>query len=160
MTPAAEDFLAKAMKRANQLYAQYVNRLHGRSGHLWEDRFFSCALDEEHFWTALVYVERNPVRAKLVRPAWRWPWSSAAAHCGDRDATGLLPLAAWRRRMDAGAWKEALTQPQDEQIVSRLRSWTSRGRPLGGDHWVSKLEHALGRRLRPLPRGRPGKRQQ
>jgi len=37
------------------LYAQYVNRMHGRSGHLWQDRFFSCALDEEHFWDALVY---------------------------------------------------------------------------------------------------------
>jgi len=33
VTPAAEDSLAKAMKRAHQLYAQYVNRLHGRSGH-------------------------------------------------------------------------------------------------------------------------------
>ena len=35
--------------------------MHGRSGHLWQNRFFSCALDEGHLWTALCYVE--PPRA-------------------------------------------------------------------------------------------------
>jgi len=49
VTPEREDSLAGALKRTNQLYAQYVNRLHGRSGHLWQGRFYSCALDERHF---------------------------------------------------------------------------------------------------------------
>jgi len=40
-TPSGESSLAEALKRTNQLYAQYINRLHGRSGHLWQDRFFS-----------------------------------------------------------------------------------------------------------------------
>ena len=61
-TPYYETSLAEAMKRTNQLYAQYVNRMHRRSGHLWQNRFFSCTLDENHFQRALVYIERNPVR--------------------------------------------------------------------------------------------------
>ena len=48
-TPKREDSLAGCLKRVNQLYAQQVNRLHGRSGHLWQDRFFSCTLDRGHF---------------------------------------------------------------------------------------------------------------
>ena len=45
----------------------------------------------------------------------------------------------------------------DQEPLARLRLCTSRGRPLGSDNFVAKLETVLGRRLRPLPRGRPAK---
>ena len=156
-TPKTADSLADALKWTHQLYAQYVNRMHGRTGHLWEGRFYSCPLDENHYWTALIYVDRNPVRAKLVRRAWRWPWSSAAAHCGYAGGAGLLDLAAWEKALPGWDYSTALTRPQDEKTVTRLRLSTSRGRPLGSDSFISKLERTLGRRLRALPRGRPKK---
>jgi putative transposase len=157
VTPSHEDALAHALKRTNQLYAQYVNRLHGRSGHLWQDRFFSCPLDERHRWRALAYIERNAVRARLCRKAWRWPWSSAAAHCGGHDPSGLLDLAGWSKRMETDRWRDLLTRVDDPAQVARLRLCTRRGRPLGSDKFVAKLETILGRRLRPLPPGRPRK---
>jgi putative transposase len=157
VTPRHETSLAEALKRTNQLYAQYVNRFHGRSGHLWQDRFFSCPLDDVHYWRALVYIERNPVRARLCRKAWRWRWSSAAAHCEGKDPTGLLNLPEWNKQMDSQRWRHLLTLADDEQQLARLRLSTSRGRPLGSDKWVAKLETLVGRRLRPLPRGRPKK---
>jgi len=133
-TPRRAESLAKAVGRTHFRYTQYVNGLHGRSGHLWQNRFYSCALGEEHFWTAMTYVERNPVRAKLVRRAWRYPWSSAAAHVGGADATGLTDAAAWADRLPRGLdWREALTASQDKATVERVRLCTSRGRPLGGD---------------------------
>jgi len=161
-TPAGEDSLALAVGRTNLLYAQYVNRLHGRSGHLWQNRFYSCAMDEEHFWSALCYIERNPVRAGMVVAAWDYPWSSAATHCGilfrgrpgAAEAMPLLDLADWRRRL-AVDWKEALNAGQSDELLVRLRRYTSTGRPLAADSFLGKLEVALGRRLRPLPRGRP-----
>jgi len=157
VTPHCEASLADALKRTNQLYAQYVNRFHGRSGHLWQDRFFSCPLDKIHRWRALVYIERNPVRARLCRKAWRWPWSSAAAHCGGGDPAELLDLRAWRKKMKPERWHNLLTQADDPKQLARFRLCTSRGRPLGSDKFVAKLETLLGRRLRPLPRGRPKK---
>jgi len=155
--PKTEDSLHLALKQVNQLYTQYVNALHGRSGHLWQNRFFSCPLDEEHEWTALLYVDRNPVRAKLVRRAWLWPWSSAAAHCGQKDLTGLLSSTNWAKRAQPDVWRESLTEAQDEKELELLRLSTTRGRPLGSDSFLSKLERALGRRLRALPHGRPRK---
>ena len=71
-TPASEDSLAKASGRTYFRYTQYVNRLDGRSGHLWQNRFYSCALDEDHAWTAMACVEQNPVRARMVRRPWRY----------------------------------------------------------------------------------------
>ncbi len=155
--PKGPDSLHLALKWVSQLYTQYVNRLHGRSGHLWQDRFFSCALDDEHFWAAMAYVERNPVRARLAREARAYPWSSAAAHCGGADAWGLVDLANWRKRLGPLRWEEALADPGNEKTLASLRLCTSRGRPLGGDKFLAKLEVLLGRRLRPLPRGRPKK---
>ena len=86
--PEAEDSLGKAVGRTHFRYTQYINRFHGRSGHLWQGRFGSCALDEAHYWAALRYVERNPVRARLVGQAWLYPWSSAAADL-ERDRAGV-----------------------------------------------------------------------
>jgi len=43
-----------------------VNRARKGKGHLWQGRFFSSALDEPYLWAALRYVERNPVRARIV----------------------------------------------------------------------------------------------
>jgi len=157
VVPAAAESLAKAVGRTHFRYTQYVNRLHGRSGHLWQNRFDSCALDEEHSRQAMRYIERNPVHARRVRRAWRYPWSSAAAHCGGKDSSGLLDLAAWARESAGWDWKAALTEPQDEAMVRSIRLALSRGRPLGSDSFVSKLEKLAGRRLRALPVGRPRK---
>ncbi|HSW45266.1 MAG TPA: transposase [Phycisphaerae bacterium] len=95
--PRYEQSLAKAVGRTHFLYSQYINRFHKRSGHLWQNRFFSCALDEVHLLRGLAYVERNPVRAKRVRVAWQYEWSSASAHAGGMDVSGFLDLGEWRR---------------------------------------------------------------
>lgn len=153
--PRDEAALARAVGRTHWLYSQYINRLHARSGHLWQNRFFSCPLGERHTWQACVYTERNPVRARLVRLAWRYPWSSAAAHVGESPAPAWLDVAAWRSLCETRGWRRELQRPEDEQGTMRLRSATRRGRPLGSDSFVSKLEHALGRRVRARPVGRP-----
>jgi putative transposase len=155
-TPRSAAALARALGRTHYRYAQYVNRLHGRSGHLWQNRFYSCVLDEDHYWTAMAYVEQNPVRARLVRCAWRYAWSSAAAHCGHgADGSGLLDLRVWAASLAAKDWQQTLRERLNEPTLSALRLNTHRGRPLGSDGFLSKIESLVGRRLRPLPIGRP-----
>ena len=85
------------------------------------------------------------------------PWSSAAAHVGGADATGLLDLRAWRTMHDEDDWRERLQRREDDDLLAAIRLTTHRGRPLASDKFVRKLESTLGRRLRPLPGGRPGK---
>mgnify|MGYP000293221554 CR=1 FL=1 len=154
--PAAEDALAKAIGRCHFLYTQYINRTHGRSGHLWQNRFYSCALDEGHAVNAVAYVELNPVRARMVKDAWDYPWSSAAVHCGKAAHSPYLDLTVWRQAFSAKDWRMTLSNIlQDAPICDALRRSTHTGRPLGSDAFISKVEHALGRRIRALPIGRP-----
>jgi len=157
--PHREQSLAKAIGRTHWRYTRYVNRLHRRSGHLWQNRFYSCGLDEVHTVAAMRYVEQNPVRAKMVRKPWRYRWSSASAHVGDKDGVAVLDVEAWRKDWDWSPrrWRRMLEEGLGEQTVAHLRRQTHRGRPLGSDSFVSKLERRLGRRLRPLPIGRPRK---
>jgi putative transposase len=60
-TPAGEDSLAKTLGRTHFLYAQYINRMHHRSGHLWQNRFYSCTMDDDYtptpvgHWVATVF---------------------------------------------------------------------------------------------------------
>jgi len=150
-----EDSLALTIGRTDLRYTQYVNRLHRRSGHLWQNRFYSCGLDDRHAVAALRYIEQNPVRAKIVRKPWRYGWSSASAHLGGKDPSGLLDLSAWAKDWTPGQWRRMLTQSLAEETVEGIRRHTSRGRPLGSDRFLSKVERFLGRRVRPLPVGRP-----
>jgi len=154
--PEREDSLSKALGRAHLMYAQYVHRLHGRLGHFWQNRFYSCPMDEARAHNAAAYVELNPVRAGMSEHAWDYAWSSAAAHCGKGEPSGLLTLREWFEQTPVTQWKatlEAIATSGD--TIKRLRLHTRTGRPLGDDSFLSKLETLLGRRIRATPAGRP-----
>jgi len=155
--PLTEESLAKAVGRAHHLYAQYINDLYGRIGHLWHSRFFSCPMDDDHYVQGLRYAERNPQRAGLVRVPWEYPWSSAAAHCNGVDPTGLLDLEHWRGVTASLDWRGFLCDDDDAQLLDSIRTQTRHGRPLGRDRFIDALEKRLNRRLRPKRAGRPRK---
>ena len=80
-----------------------------------------------------------------------------AAHTGGPDPAHLLDLEAWNDLVPGVNWKEMLREGDDKETLAALRLNTQTGRPLASDSFLSKLEHTLGRRLRPLPVGRPKK---
>ena len=58
------------------LNGHYGQRMHSRqkvSGRFWQERYFSCTVDERHLRSALRYVEQNPLRGGLVTDAVRYP---------------------------------------------------------------------------------------
>lgn len=155
--PTNEESLAKAVGRTHLRYTQYINRFHKRCGHLWQNRFYSCPLGREHFWQALLYVEQNPVRAKLARRAWQYPWSSSKAHVDKADPDELLDMAYWKKISARFDWKNGLQRVQTKEQINLIQRNTHTGRPLASDAFISKLEKLFNKRIRPLPIGRPKK---
>ena len=141
LTPHNDEALAKAIGRTHFIYTQYINRLHQRSGHLWQNRFYSCPLDNRHFLEAMRYIECNPVRAGIVRKPWRYPFSSAAAHIGEPDATGLLNMRHWQKQTKTIDWRQCLLKRLPKENLNRIRRQTHTGRPLATDSLLSKLEN-------------------
>ena len=145
--PKRADSFALALRPSHSRYAQLFNRRYGRSGHLWQNRFFSCPLGRGHLLTALFYVDQNPVRAGLVGQAEHYPWSSARAHMEERDASGLIDWELWQQIPGKPRWDQALTGPLAEDDRTRLRGATYAGMPLGDREFVNGLERRFDRRL-------------
>ena len=155
--PEHEDSLAMLFQRVHGRYAQYWNARTRRSGHLWQNRYFSCALGRDHLAAALRYVEWNPIRAGMVQEAVDYAWSSAARHVEGPhgDARGLLDWSVWREMGGGGAWRLLLDMPEDQRVSQRLRSCTYAGRPLGSADFLLEMEERFSRHWTAV--GRPPK---
>jgi len=64
--PSDDDGLRRTFRYVHRHYTGYINARLRMTGHLWQGRFSSVAMDEAHFVTALRYVALNRVRARLV----------------------------------------------------------------------------------------------
>jgi putative transposase len=158
VVPGQEMALARAMGGTNLVYTQHVNRKYHRSGRLWQNRFFSSVVEEEpYLWAVMRYMEQNPVRAKLVKKAEEYRWSSARAHVlGVED--DVLSRETGIKEKEIRSYREFIRE-EKEEINAAIRRATSTGRPLGGEEFIKKLEKRLNPDLFPKKGGRPkGKR--
>jgi putative transposase len=151
--PDREDSLAVLLRRVHGRYAQYYNARGGRTGHLWQNRFFACVLDGERLWTALSYVDQNPVRAGMVRWAGDYRWSSATAHVSGLDEYRVIDMEWWRVEGRGADWA-GIIDAGELQAVATLRRCTFAGRPCGGEEFVAEMSQRFGRSW---VRGRPRK---
>ncbi len=89
-----EEPLGTLFKRLGTSYAQYFNLKHQRSGHVFQDRFLSEAVENEpYFWDVLRYICQNPVKAGLSKTPFDYPWLGCWKIAGDArllDKHGLL----------------------------------------------------------------------
>ena len=157
LVPATADGLRDALAEAHRAYSALINQRKGWTGHLWQERFHSCPMDDAHTVAAVRYVELNPVRARMVPTPEAWPWSSAAAHVlgqADELVSATLPPP-----LDTiGPWAAYLAGVEtDAAAFDRLRSHQQTGRPLGSDAFVAELEAQTKRILTPRRAGRPRK---
>ncbi len=152
LVPGDETGLARALGDTHRRYTTFINARGRWSGHLFQNRFGSVAMDEDHLITAVRYVSLNPVRARLVPRAEEWAWSSARAHLAGRD-DALVTVAPVLSRVADFA---ALIAPdvRDEEAFARLRASEGTGRPLGNSDFIAGLERILGR---PIARRAPGR---
>jgi len=72
-----KDNLSKFMRSLNAKYASYFNRKYKRVGHLWQGRFKSWYVsDVGYLYTLIKYIERNPLKAKMVENLSEYEFSS------------------------------------------------------------------------------------
>lgn len=150
--------LEKVFRPLHTRYAMRVNRRRGSTGHVWQGRFFSAPLDESYMWTAIRYVERNPVRAGMVDMAEAYGWSSAAAHCGLRADPLLTRDPDWCATLNSvDGWASWLRDEDPPERVKELRDLSRRSLPCGSEDFVRGLQNRAGRPMAARPRGRPRK---
>jgi putative transposase len=156
--PEKADSLARCFSDVHVRYTRMINKRQEWKGHLWQARFGSNVLDENYLRAAVRYVERNPVRAGIVKTAWEYPWSSAALHAGITKKDELVSGDEMLRQM-IGNWKKYLRQAEEEAFVGMIRKEGMVSRPIGEAGFIKKLEKRFQCRLQRQKRGRPQKEQ-
>jgi putative transposase len=127
LAPGDELGLGLAVGEAHRRYTGFVNARARWTGHLFQSRFASVAMDEAHLLAAARYVPMNPVRARLAARPEDWAWSSARAHlAGVGD--GLVTVGPLLERI--GDFAAFLAQDGDGAADSALQAAETTGRPL------------------------------
>ena len=138
--PPEEDSLAILLRRVHGRFAQYFNARRARSGHLWQNRFYSCPMGPGHLWTAIRYVESNPVRAALAADPVGYEWSSAEAHFTGKDRQRLLDMHFFDEAGGIAGWRRLFGEPDSDLTYRALRKATYSGQPFGNQAVQDELK--------------------
>ena len=151
VTPSDEDGLWRTFRKVHRHYTGYINARLRTTGHLWQGRYGSVAMDEAHLIAAFRYVALNPVRAGLATRAGDWRWSSTPAHlAGQSDGVVAVEPALTR----VGDFAAFLDEDFDEAATyGPLRKAELVGRPVGAPAWIAQMESRTGMILAPRKRG-------
>jgi putative transposase len=151
LTPRDADGLRRALSKVHRACAGHVHARQQRTGHFWQGRFGCVAMDEAHLGAALRYVALNPVRARLVKRATDWRWSSVHAQLGAGERPPVTDTAPVRARYPDFA--ALIAEGQEADMSEALRQAETVGRPLGDARFLTCIERLTGRTLKPGKRG-------
>jgi len=127
--------LGEFMKGLLQRYTQWHNRIHERSGRLWEDRFKSVIVEDGvAARTMAAYIDLNPVRAGLVKDPAEYRWSSygeaiggGAKGNGKTARAGLVRAWGAHKGMlaDAALWSGEISRAYRKMLMAHAVEKTS-----------------------------------
>ena len=127
--------LSRGMQLLNGIYTQSFNREHKRTGHIFQGRFKAILVEKEsHLLELARYIALNPVRAKMVRSARDWPWSSYRATAGLAVTPEFLPVDwilsqfALNRAKAVQAYRQFVRQGRGINVWEALEAGSILGR--------------------------------
>jgi putative transposase len=161
VTASVVGAVASMMQDVGRRYVRLFNKIHQRSGTLWEGRYKSSLIDSEAYLLACHrYIELNPVRAGLVQHPLQFPWSSCAHYAlGTRNPLITRHPLFDEMARQQGDFLEHLGNEMSPDVVGLIRVAANKGWALGSDSFLDRIEGLLGRSVRPPKRGRPLKRE-
>ena len=150
--------LAKGMRQLNGVYTQRFNQAHSRAGHVFQGRYKAILVQRDAYLLELSrYVVLNPVRARMVRDAGDWPWSSF------RATAGMIPAPDWLKT----DWILAAFAESLQDAPSAYRGFVAEGDKqaspwealknqifLGSEAFVAEMQRQIdgNRRLSEIPK--------
>ncbi len=123
LVPSDEDGLRRTLADLHRRDAGFVNACARTTGHVWQGRYGSVAMDEAHLLTAVRFVSLKPVGARPVRRAKDWTWSSVRAHLSGIDDT-IVTASPLPERVEYSEGFLGETTDEDAAYASLRRSET------------------------------------
>jgi len=163
MTPKQPEDVSRIIISLGRRYVQYINKTYRRTGTLWDSRYKSSLVQEDHYLLLCQrYIELNPVRADMVNDPAHYRWSSYRANgLGQADPlitphtvySGLGTDTADRLE----AYRALFRHELDDAAIADVRLALNQGQPFGNGRFLDTIERMTGQRREVRPRGRPRK---
>ena len=160
-TGHAERSISLMMQDLGRAYVSHVNKLHGRTGALYEGRFKSSVVETmTYLLTCMRYIELNPVRARIAPHPSAYAWSSYGQNITG-EPTGLITAQPEYRTLGrdraerAAAYARLLEEPLEEKDIERIRQAVNQGKAIGSDMFCRGLQRLAGRAVSFVPQVAP-----
>lgn len=154
--PETRDGLITLMKSVSQRYSQYFNWKYKRTGKIWENRYKLNLVEPESAWLVARYIERNPVRARMVERAEEYEYSSAAQHLsGEKNALVTEDILKNSRESYIRFFYEK--DADDKKKLDQMRTIIQQQKAIGSDNFLEKLKKEFKVDFNVRMRGRPKK---
>lgn len=111
------------MQGINQVYSAYYNKTYSHVGHIWQGRFKSFLVESESYLLECGrYIERNPVRAGMVKDPQEWPVSSYRFYAHGEENDLLTPHDLYLDLGDSpitrqGNYRSYVLQPRAYEVL-------------------------------------------
>jgi len=154
LQPVSDGDLQKFMQ---WLTVTHTQRWHAKNksigtGSLYQGRYKSFLIEkDDHLLTVIRYVERNPVRANLVKSVKNWKYSSLFKRLQNKNKNFLSPWPI----PEPKNYVSFVQQPITPTELESARCSVNRGKPFGKMTWVQgmidkyKLDVTIRKRGRP-----------
>ena len=108
------------------------------TGHLYQGRYKSFIIQgDKHLFSVIRYVERNPLRAKLVKKVENWNFSSLARRLSNNPKKQkLLALLPIEMPDDYLAF---VNTPMNKEEEDTIRYSVNRSKPFGSNRWTDEM---------------------
>ncbi len=155
--------IGRLMKRLAGRHTRRVNRIETRSGTLWSGRFKSSPIETDRYLLAcLRYIDRNPVRARMVASAGQYRWSSYRSHVGESvvdwlDVDPVTPSLSDNVQRRWQRYREFVAEGDDELELRHIRNSLQRGTTTSTEDFAETVTASADKNLPRRNRGRPVK---
>ena len=137
-----EEAPGRLMKRVNTKYAKYFNEKYERSGHFFQDRFKSMAIeDEAYLVTVIRYIHQNPVREGICETCAEYRWSSYLEYVSKPE------ICDTAETLSAFGGVRAFEEAHKIVVSIAERPDRSRVKTLSDDELVKEIEAVIGENM-------------
>jgi putative transposase len=163
ITPKQPEDVSRIVISLGRRYVQYINKTYRLTGTLWDSRYKSSLVQEDHYLLLCQrYIELNPVRADLVNDPAHYRWSSYRANGLGQSDLLITPHSVYSslgtdEAARLTAYRVLFWHELDDEAIADMRLALNQGQPFGNGRFLDTIERMTGQRREARPRGRPRK---
>lgn len=141
--PKEDGDMGTFMHRLTNAHTRRVHAVTGTTGTgpLYQGRYKSFMTENDpHLLTVMKYIERNPVRARLVKKCEDWRWGSAWLRAHAQEHAELFARLIDEPPIDLPKnYLRFVNTADKDDDLELLRNSIQRGAPFGDKVWVEQM---------------------